>query len=93
MWINWTHEAAFAKSRLTENSVGCVASQHNYNIIILQCSSVTSSATVQLTARLVTAGVWPFLRPFRRPEAPADPPRRVLFCPAIIELGGRIRVK
>jgi hypothetical protein len=30
MWINWTHEAAFAKSRLTENSVGCVASQHNY---------------------------------------------------------------
>jgi hypothetical protein len=30
MWINWTHEAAFAKSRLTENSIGCVASQHNY---------------------------------------------------------------
>jgi hypothetical protein len=61
MWINWTHEAAFAKSRLTENSVGCVATQHNY--IAVQCSSVTSSATVQLTARLVTAGLWPFFTP------------------------------
>ncbi len=30
MWINWTHEAAFAKSRLRENSVGCIAPQHNY---------------------------------------------------------------
>jgi len=36
MWINWTHEAAFAKSRLTENSVGCVASQHNYIAVQLR---------------------------------------------------------
>ena len=88
MWINWTHEDRLRKE-LPDRNIALVVLRRN--IIILQCSSVTSSATVQLAARLVTAGLWPFLRRFRRPEAPADPPRRVLA--AIIELGGRIMVK
>ena len=90
MWINWTHENRLRKESPDRNIALAVLRR---NIIILQCSSATSSATVQLAARLVTAGLWPFLRPFRRPEAPADPPRRVLFCPAIIELGIRRKDK
>jgi len=82
MWIDWTHEAAFAKSRLTENSVGCVASQHNY--IAVQFRYKLGHGSVNSTVGHGGA---------LAPEAPADPPRRVLFCPAIIELGGRIRVK
>ena len=46
MWINWTHEAAFAKSRLTENSVGCVASQHNYIAVRYKLGHGSVNSTV-----------------------------------------------
>jgi hypothetical protein len=75
MWINWTHEAAFAKSRLTENSIGCVASQHNY--IAVQFRYKLGHGSVSSTVG--HGGLWPFLRPFRRPEAPADSPGGCFF--------------
>ena len=89
MWINWTHEAAFAKSRLTENSVGCVAPQHNY--IAVQFRYKLGHGSVSSTVG--HGGALAVLTPL----SPARSARRSspagAFCPAIIKLGGRIRVK
>jgi hypothetical protein len=89
MWINWTHEAAFAKSRLTENSVGCVASQHNY--IAVQFRYKLGHGSVSSTVG--HGGALAVLTPLSPARNARRFPRRVLFCPAIIELCGRIRVK
>jgi hypothetical protein len=83
MWINWTHEAAFAKSRLTENSVCCVASQHNY--IAVQFRYKLGHGSVNRTVG--HGGTLAVLTPLSPARSARRSPRRVLFCPAIIELG------
>ena len=89
MWINWTHEAALAKSRLTENSIGCVASQHNYNAVQFRYKLGHGS----VNSTVGHGGALAVLTPLSPARSARRFPGRVLFCPAIIELGGRIRVK
>ena len=90
MWINFPNEAAFAMRRLTVHSAGCVVVQHNY--IAVQFRYKLGHGSVSSTVGHGGAlAVFTPLSPAR--SARRSSPAGAFFCPAIVELGGRIRVK